>query len=288
MITTNEINYSNYGRCLYITNEKIELVVTLDFGPRIIRAAFVGKDNFIWENPDWKKEYDADKSKFCVFGGHRLWVSPEIEDTYYPDNEPVEYAVKNNTVSLTPPPQTTGFQLQIEIIMDENENRVDLRHYLTNVSGTERRVAPWAITMLANGGNEIIPVNDNDTGYLPNRYVVLWPYTKMNDPRILWGDQYMVLDQTQAMADKMETPFKIGISQIHPWAAYIKGKQIFMKRYTVYDDREYPDGNCTFETYSCKDFVEMETVGALKTLAKGDTAIHDEIWCFFDNAEFNF
>lgn len=287
MIKIDEINYSNCGRCVHITNGSIELVVTLDFGPRVIRAAFVGKDNFMWEDTEREYVTDVNGKKFYNYGGHRLWVSPEtFPDTYYPDNAPVSYSVKGDTVTFTQPQQATGFALKMDITMSVDENRVDLRHYVTNNSASERKVAPWAITMLANGGHEIIPVNDNDTGYLANRYVVLWPYAKMNDPRINWGDKYMVIDQTEEQAAQMEGPFKIGISQIHPWAVYLKNNQIFMKRYTFYPDAEYPDGNCSFETYSCKDFIEMETVGTYRNMAVGETAVHDETWCFFDNVDF--
>lgn len=286
MIKFDEITYSNFGRCLHITNGSIELAVTLDFGPRVIRAGFVGKDNFMWEDTDREYVTDVNGEKFYNYGGHRLWISPEtFPDTYYPDNAPVSYSVNGDTFTFTQHKKKNGFALKIDITMSADENRVDLRHYVTNNTGSERKVAPWSITMLANGGHEIIPVNDNDTGYLANRYVVLWPYTKMNDPRVNWGDKYMVIDQTNEQAAKMTCPFKIGISQIHPWAVYLKNNQIFMKRYTYYPDAEYPDENCSFETYSCKSFIEMETVGTYKNMANDETAIHDETWCFFDNID---
>ena len=41
MITKKEIQYENYGRCLQINNDKAGIVVTIDFGPGIIRYSFV-------------------------------------------------------------------------------------------------------------------------------------------------------------------------------------------------------------------------------------------------------
>ena len=45
MLQISEIEYAPFGRCVRISNEKIELYVTLNFGPRIIRAGFVGGEN---------------------------------------------------------------------------------------------------------------------------------------------------------------------------------------------------------------------------------------------------
>ena len=289
MIKVDEINYSCFGKCVRITNGRIELVVTVDIGPRIIRAAYVGGDNFMFEDTEHTLSVEiGDGRSFRHYGGHRMWVSPEtFPETYYPDNDPVEYSVNGDTVTFTPPQQTTGFAIKWEITMSADEDKVNVRHFLTNNTKEERKIAPWAITMLANGGHMMIPVNSNDTGYLPNRYVVLWPYTKMNDPRVNWGDEFIVMDQTAEQTSKMECPFKIGLSQLKSWAVYVKGNNMFMKRYTYYPDAEYPDGNCSFETYSCDRFIEMETVGTYKTMAVGETAVHDEIWCFFDKADTN-
>ena len=41
MLEIKEVNLGSYGKCLRISNGKIEVCVTLDFGPRICRLAFV-------------------------------------------------------------------------------------------------------------------------------------------------------------------------------------------------------------------------------------------------------
>ena len=48
MIETKEIsNYKDYGRILHITNNVIEVAVTLDVGPRIIHFSFVDGQNVL-------------------------------------------------------------------------------------------------------------------------------------------------------------------------------------------------------------------------------------------------
>ena len=40
----------------------------------------------------------------------------------------------------------------------------------------------------------------------------------------------------------------------------------------------YPDGGCSFETYTNDVMLEFETLGELKTVAKGETSEHSEVW----------
>ena len=99
MIEKKEIQYENYGRCLEIKNNKVRLVVTLDFGPRIIRYSFIDGENILFEdrervfkelNPQMEEVYGKGKP-WIIYGGHRLWKSPEnMPETYYPDNNPVD------------------------------------------------------------------------------------------------------------------------------------------------------------------------------------------------------
>ena len=46
------ISYAGWPHCYRITNGEVELVVTTEVGPRIIRCGFVGGRNFFAEIPD--------------------------------------------------------------------------------------------------------------------------------------------------------------------------------------------------------------------------------------------
>ena len=52
MVSYKEISYKNYGKCLEISNGAIDLLVTLDVGPRIIRFGFCGEKNMLFEDID--------------------------------------------------------------------------------------------------------------------------------------------------------------------------------------------------------------------------------------------
>ena len=85
MITFKEKEYKNFGKCLEISNGIVDLLVTLDIGPRIIRYGFCGKENMFYEDidrlthnkSDELKEVYGDDAVWYLYGGHRLWISPE-------------------------------------------------------------------------------------------------------------------------------------------------------------------------------------------------------------------
>jgi hypothetical protein len=74
-VILNEIQYGGYGKCIQITNGKIEAVVTVDVGPRVIRFGFTGGNNVFCEGASSKTESNLGEWK--IYGGHRLWHSPE-------------------------------------------------------------------------------------------------------------------------------------------------------------------------------------------------------------------
>src|SRR5579859_2514091 len=109
--------YRGWNNAYKLSNEIVELVVTADVGPRILFYGFRNGENQLHEVVE-----DAGKtggSEFRLFGGHRLWASPEVERTYYPDNAPVAVSEDNNTVRFTAPPEElppgTNLQKELEV-----------------------------------------------------------------------------------------------------------------------------------------------------------------------------
>jgi len=283
----NEIQYGNWGKCISISNGSIELIATVDIGPRIIRFGKIGGENVMFEDTSdllnkeeckelFAEKFGAEKGVWHIRGGHRLWMSPEyLPRTYYPDNEPVKYEITANGVILTPPAQVWNqVQYEIEITMDEKEDKVSINHKITNIAPFNTEFSPWALTVLAQGGKEIIPQNTKDTGLLGNRLLALWPYTKMTDKRVFWGDKYITLRQDP----NADSAFKLGMDSEHCWAAYLIHGDMFVKYYESNPDGTYPDGGMNFETYTAKYFLEMETLGELKSVAPGETVSHKETW----------
>ncbi|MBP1543385.1 MAG: hypothetical protein J6A16_04755 [Oscillospiraceae bacterium] len=287
MVTITEIQYKNFGKCLELKNEKATLIVTLDIGPRIISYCLNGKENILledeervfFERGDSFREYFGEDKTWYIYGGHRLWSSPEsMPHSYVPDNDPVEYSVldggSEKGVNLTPLPTRTGQQHNIVIWMDNDSSRVQVIHNITNVSGAIVTLAPWPMTVCSAGGVEIFPQSTRDNGLLSNRRNVFWSYSDINDPRFFLCNKYGTLKQVPGSEGK----FKIGMNNEDGWAAYINKGQIFLKNFNMNIDGEYPDFGCNFETFTNGIFLECESLGELKTLKNGQTTSMTEEW----------
>jgi hypothetical protein len=280
-VTIKKLEYKGWKNCLEISNGIVSLIATTDVGPRIISFGFADKENEFVEFPEFIGKTGGEE--YMIFGGHRLWHSPEHPiRTYSPDNSKVAWKKKKYGVVLTQDVEpATQMRKEIEISLTPDSARVSVLHRLTNEGPWDVELALWSITMMAPGGTEIIPLNTTDTELLANGSISLWPYTRLNDKRVNWGESYIMLSQ-----DKKATgAFKIGVSNEAGWAAYANHGHLFVKQYEEECDMEYPDNNCSYETYTNERFLEMETLSPMVLLGSGETAEHIETWFLYDNVE---
>ncbi len=283
-LETQEVSHAKWGKCVRLSDGTIELLATLDFGPRIMHLGAVGGENEFFEDYDdviskgnEGGSFDIFGNKGCwhIYGGHRLWASPEsYPRTYYPDNEPVKYKLIENGIRLTPQPQAwNNLQNEIEITIKE-KSKVEVAHKTTNIGAWETELAPWAITVMKIGGLQVVPQPKKDTDLLGNRIIALWPYSEMDDSRVHWGKDYITLrpDASSRRA------FKFGINSEHGWAAYFNHGNLFIKRFEPVDGGNYPDGGVSYETYTNGVMVELESLGELKKIKPNETVVHVEKW----------
>ena len=93
------INYKTYGKCAKLSKGGKTMLVTVDLGPRVIFYGMDGGENIFYEDEkdlinkggEFFDKNLAGKGIWHIYGGHRLWKSPEYIDTYYPDNSPRQY-----------------------------------------------------------------------------------------------------------------------------------------------------------------------------------------------------
>ncbi len=296
MFKATHMEYKDYGHCIHLTNGVIELVATVDVGPRIVRYGYVDGVNILNDNQnafdpvtdDEYEKYFGKGKQFNNYGGHRLWLSPEYyPDMYYPDNDQVEVEVFNNGIILTPPPQTENkVQLRMRITLDPDDTNVTIEHTVVNYGDRVKECALWALTVAAKGGTEIIPLNTHDTGLLPNGKIELWPYTDLRTDNIYIGKKYVTIRQPQT--GRLKLGFELKKGNIY----YVVDDTVFMKNYYPnYPTGNYPDGGVSYETYSCDFFTELETLSELKKIARSESLTHTERWslckkpCDFDPAD---
>jgi len=276
-VTCETVSYGGWPNCQRITNGSIELVVTTDVGPRVLRCGFVGGPNLFFEAKEDLGQTGGDEWR--PFGGHRLWHAPEEKPrTYVPDNAPIKFAWDRGSLTVTQPVEKlTGIQKEMVIRLDAQQDRVEVTHRLTNRNLWEITTAPWCLTVMAAGGRAILPhepfVPFPDQ-LLPARPLVLWSYTDMTDPRWTWGSRYIELRQ-QLDATCCQ---KIGIYNTLGWGAYEKNGVLFLKHAAPISGATYPDFGCNWEVYTNPEMLELETLGPLQAIAPGATAEHVETW----------
>lgn len=279
-ISIKKVEYRGWTDCFRISNGVIDVVATTAVGPRIIRFGFVGGENEFCEVADQAGTTDGKDWK--IYGGHRLWHSPEHSlRTYESDNGPIQCEIIENGIKLSQPMEPwTQVVKEIELTVSPDKNRVDVLHRIINHGAWEIELAIWAISVMAPEGREVIPQPVKDTGPLPNRMISLWPYTKMNDSRVQWGEKYVFLDQDTDAAG----PFKFGIPNEDGWAAYFNRGRLFIKKFNFYDEAVYPDfGSSTYETYTNNFMTEMESLSPLALIENGESIEHTESWFLFDD-----
>jgi hypothetical protein len=278
-IKIQKTEYGGWKNCLQVTNGIVDLIITTDVGPRIIRYGFRGQPNEFCELTSSIGLTGGNKWK--IYGGHRLWHSPESrERTYEPDNFPVAWEKTANGVKTSQDVEPLSrIQKEMEITLSPEHASAFITHRLTNKGLWPVELSVWSISAMATGGKEVIPQTRTDTGLLPNRVISLWPYTKLTDHRIYLGEHYIVLRQDPLTRH----PLKIGTSNENGWAAYFNSTHLFVKHYTHDPNARYPDFGVSYESYVNDVMLEMETLSPLKMLEPDSCVEHKERWDLFDN-----
>ena len=268
--------------CVELANDAISLLVSESVGPRILSLKVNGGDNLLAELPDFEAEC-TNVGTFHFYGGHRLWHAPEdVARTYIPDDQPVEITALDHGVHVSQAVEAqTGMQKSMEIILPGKQPQVTIKHHVANRGLWPVECAAWAITQLRPGGKVIYPQTTVWTDKLPNRHLVMWPYTDMSSPNIHWHK-----DRIQVDAQFKEGAFKIGYPNTRGWMAYWLEGVLFIKRAPYFAQDTYCDFGCSTESYLCNDFVELETLSPMKVLQPGDSVTHVETWEIHTNIEF--
>ena len=302
-VTLERAPYGGWDDAVHLRNDRLHLVASTGFGPRILHLGAPGERNLFWLDPAWRGRIADDATDGWVnYGGHRLWHAPEVDPrTYQPDNAPIDVeALRGDERSRgadgasdsetadgdpgggagvrlrAPVETTTGIAKTVEIRLDAEAPRATVRHRLENVGPWPIDVAPWALSVMAPGGTAIVPLPPRGPfgpdGLLPTGRLVLWRYTDLSDPRWRFGRRFVLLQHGDG------PPQKAGYAVPDGWAAYAIDGALFVKRFAFDPEARYPDAGSSVETYTDASFLELETLGPLSTLAPGATVEHVETW----------
>lgn len=283
-----KISWRGWENVFRISNDTVKALVLADVGPRIIWYGFEDGENVL-------HEVAADSgltggNEFRLYGGHRLWVSPEVERTYFPDNRAVRVEQGDDRILFTAPVEDaapgTNLQKQIEVRLDRSGSGLQLTHVVINLDKSATELAPWTPTMMKAGGRAILPLPpraamDKDH-YLSVGPLTLWSFTDFADPRWRLGTEFIQLAQSTAAVGRFEEQMT-GVFNPWGWGAYFVDNSLFVKRAPVINGASYPDCGCNFEVFTNREFLELETLGPKVILNPGEQVTHEETWQLFSD-----
>lgn len=261
-----------------LENDRLRLEY-LQNSPRIVRLTPKGKENLFADLG--RAALATPYGDFYFRGGHRLWHAPEeFPRTYVPDTSGSQVeSIENGVRIRQPAEEATGIEKSVEIVVDPEKARVQLRHWLRNAGQESVLLAPWALSMMRPGGAAVIPQHIGDpSAKLPNRHLVLWPYAQIKDPRLELADDFILV-----RAGAKLPALKFGCLSPQGWLGYWLDGTFFVKRFEPPpEDVLYPDRGCNIEIYCNDQFIELETLGPLATLEPDASVSHTEVWEIYD------
>jgi hypothetical protein len=275
-----EQNYhQKFQNNIRLSNDVIEVIVTTEVGPRIIKYSFINGENILGEH--FEVAVKTELGEWKPFAGHRLWIAPEnMPNSYAPDNIPVRYERLNNlSIRLIQPIEPiTQTQKEIAITIEETGNKVFINHKIINRGKEAKEFSAWALTIMRGGGICEIP-NEKYEPYsaktlLPVRNLTCWSYTNLSDSRWQFDRDFIRLKVDKNKPEEQ----KIGVLNKQGWVAYNWQNLRFTKSFQFVENAVYPDLNSNTELYVAGDFIEVESLSPLQIIAPNDYLSYDEMW----------
>lgn len=255
-----------------VDNGVIEMIIPLTYGIRIGHFSFCDGENVFFEQPKEMQDLTT-TAGWRIRGGHRLWVAPESENVYYPDNEPVSYEIHGEEIVLRQKEDPWLHVKKSMRICFEEGASVRIVHKIQNTGCKKIEGSLWAISVMAPGGVQHIPLKLREGGLDHWHRISMWDYTSMGDPRAVYTRSEIRLTHLP-----MDEKYKIGVG--HPFGGvwYKNRGVIFEKKFSVQENKTYPDGNVSYESFLCRHMVEMESLSLCREIMRGESMEHSEVW----------
>lgn len=122
------------------------------------------------------------------------------------------------------------------------------------------------------------PKPTDSKSLLPNRSLVLWPYSRWSDPRLHLHDDYILIK-----GEAQIPALKVGYANGQGWVGYLRNGVFFIKHFDPAPSFPHPDFGCSSEVYVNHLFIEVETLGSLLNLQPDQSTTLTETWEFFSN-----
>ena len=249
-----------------------EMVVVTEIGPRVLGLSVAGGPNFLYVDKATVGKGQGD-DEWHIYGGARVWVAPESQDTYAPDNSPCSVDVTDGVfTALAPISERT--RLQKRMTVSAQGGRFVLDMGVTNHGGVLYSGAVWAISCVVPTGAMAFPWGRG--GIWDQKKICYWSRWMDHSTDVTSGQYRPGPDMFQIKPTGEEG--KVGTGAPEGWIAYCREEGTFIKQHRVIPNAPYPDDNCSQQVYTCPDFMEMETLAPMTVFYPGEEIVHREVW----------
>jgi hypothetical protein len=247
-------------------------VITADYGPRILHLSAGDCGNILFvDTADGLTRGD-----WHIRGGHRLWISPESEDTYSADNSPCEVALAGDAVSISHLDKTT--RLRKTVAVAQKGENFHITNTIENKGECLYPGAIWSLTCVKPQGCIFFPWGKN--GPWTVKKILYWK-SWMTQSTQLRSTQYHEGDDLFLIRPTGETG-KVGTGGDEGFIGVTHPGYTFIKKFDRVPGNCYPDDNCAIEAYTCAHMMELETLSPATTFFPGEPVSHSEEWFVFD------
>lgn len=262
------------GRILWLRGGGVEVGAALDYGIRILHLSCAGMENLFYQQAPDAPDGFVTEQGWRLRGGHRFWLAPESEKSYWPDNAPVRWERSGDAVVLTQEPDSAlGLRKSIRIALLP-DGQVELTHRVENTARVRFCGALWGVNTLDGGGTARIPFGGGgEDEYRPHSVVSLWGDTCLGDARLAFAPGCLTVRHAPSPAS-----CKIGLTCRAGQAVFENKGQRLTLAFGAGAPEAYPDLGCNFEVFLDPLFMELETLGPVQRIAPGQSATHIERW----------
>jgi hypothetical protein len=233
------------------------MVVGISAGPRILSLRRGADLNLLYHDTT-----DFRVGEWRLHGGHRFTVAPEGEESYAPENAPCVVETRGQELRVAAPSGKNGTRRVLVISAAMDGAGFDLRHVLENHGGRPWRGALWAITCVSHAGSVVAP--------LTRPRLRFWPGAKRGHWQLAPGHITMTPNGARG---------KAGWHSAAGWLASLQREATFVIHCPDAPPlHECADEGCNLEVFTCADYVELETLSGIVTLAPGGHASHLQRW----------
>lgn len=259
--------YRGWPKSWVLDNGKVRAVVVPEVG-RVMQFGFTGEPGVFWENdamagkPMPEKPWDTAGS----FGGDKTWPAPQSAWNWPPpdifDANPLEGMPDGSggVLMVSPVSPRWGIRTERRITLDKTRPVMRIVTTYHKVQGDPVEVAVWVITQMREPEKVFLPLSSS--ARYPGGLSKMWEWPSQS---LLFGYKRVSITRAAAGGHKIGND-----SDRILWVGDKSCMRVDIPRVR---DANYPDDGCSAEIYTNGDpakYVEIETLGPLKTLSAGD------------------